>query len=109
MHDDLSLNNILRKMPLHDRLAALTVSIIHDDPRALGAVKSLVPVAAVMAKHLSPAERIVGGLFRRRVGGLFRGRYEMTDEIEMQLQLPAPVEGDKVLALIDCSSFRRGK
>jgi hypothetical protein len=53
-----ALHDVLVGLPLHDRLAALVCSIIEDDPRATSAVASIISVAAIMAKHLSPTERV---------------------------------------------------
>jgi len=52
-----ALDDVLCRLPLHDRLAALVVSIIESDPRAVAAICNLVSVAVLMAKHMSPAQR----------------------------------------------------
>ena len=52
-----AVNDALAGLPLHDRLAALIVSIIADDPRAMNSVANLIAVATLMAKHLPAAEQ----------------------------------------------------
>jgi hypothetical protein len=52
-----ALDDVLCRLPLHDRLAALIVSIVASDPRAVAAVENLVSVAVIMARHLNPAQR----------------------------------------------------
>ena len=51
-----AVNDALAGLPLHDRLAALIVSIIADDPRAMNSVANIA-VATLMAKHLPAAEQ----------------------------------------------------
>jgi hypothetical protein len=51
------LNEVLCRLPLHDRCAALACSIIESDPRAVAAVCSLVSFAVVMTKFLNPVQR----------------------------------------------------
>ena len=52
-----ALHDVLCGLPLHDRLAALVVSIVESDPGAVAAVENLVSVAVIMARHMSPAQR----------------------------------------------------
>jgi hypothetical protein len=51
------LHKRLLNMEIHDRLSALMVSIVADDPRAKNAVANMISVAAIMAKHLRPEDR----------------------------------------------------
>jgi hypothetical protein len=55
--DARALHDVLVTMPLEARLSALVVSIVLDDPRAVSAVASIIGVAGIMARRLSPGER----------------------------------------------------
>ncbi len=53
-----TINNVLLGLPLNDRLTALACSIILDDPHAMLAVASLISVAGIMARQLTPPQRL---------------------------------------------------
>jgi hypothetical protein len=59
-HDEAAhaINDALSGLPLDDRLVALACSIILDDPRALSAVANLISFAGIMARQLSPPQRL---------------------------------------------------
>ena len=52
-----AVNDALVGLPLHDRVAALVVSIIEGKSRAPMAIGTLIAVALILARHLPPAQR----------------------------------------------------
>ena len=51
------LSALLDVMPIRERMCALAISVIADDPHAGVAVKSLVAMAQLMGGNLSPRQR----------------------------------------------------
>jgi hypothetical protein len=62
MNDDAhairEINDALQRCPMPDRLSALLLSIIGDEPHARDAVLDLISVSAMLARQLSATERI---------------------------------------------------
>ena len=50
-------HDVLRGMPLVERLSALAVSLVYEEPFSVSALQSLIRVALMMAKHLPPSEQ----------------------------------------------------
>jgi len=50
-------HDVLRGMPLIERLSALAVSLVYEEPFSVFALQSLIRVALMMAKHLPPSEQ----------------------------------------------------
>ena len=55
---DRIIHDVLLGLPLIDRLSALLVACIEEEPHALNAVLSLVCLVGVMTRCLPPAERL---------------------------------------------------
>jgi hypothetical protein len=51
------INDALREMPLLDRISALCVSLLHEEPRAPEAIMVLVEVSRVLTKNLPPNQQ----------------------------------------------------
>ena len=57
-HDEVRrVHDVLRGMPLVERLSALAVSLVFEEPYAALGLMSLIRVALMMAKHLPPSEQ----------------------------------------------------
>jgi hypothetical protein len=70
-----AINETLSGLPLNERCAALIVSLIQDDPRAVTAVASIVSVAAVMARHLRPEQRAAISFHLKRAADELAARW----------------------------------
>lgn len=53
-----AIHDLLLGMPTHDRLVALMCAIIDDDPRALPTVLNLIGAVGILARCLTPAQRL---------------------------------------------------
>jgi len=54
---DRDIHEALRGLPYIERLSALAVSILHEEPHAAFALMTLIQVARILAKHLPVAEQ----------------------------------------------------
>jgi hypothetical protein len=52
------INEALLEYPMHDRLIALLLSIISDEPHACDAVLDLISVSAMLARQLPAGQRL---------------------------------------------------
>ena len=53
-----AINEVLTGLPMQDRLSALVCSVLIDQPRALPAVAHLIACVGVMARCMSPSQRL---------------------------------------------------
>jgi hypothetical protein len=52
------INEALQQCPMSDRLSALLLSIVSDEPNACDAILDLISVSGMLARQLSPAQRL---------------------------------------------------
>jgi hypothetical protein len=52
-----AIHETLTGLPLHDRLAALVISVLEGESRAPMAIGTLIAVASILARHLPPSQR----------------------------------------------------
>ncbi len=51
-------NDVLLSVPMQERLSAILLSVISDEPRARHAILDLISVSGVLARQLSAADRL---------------------------------------------------